>query len=207
MSQTDAASRKTGLRWQLRQATQDLHAEADSLGSRFDLGQPAGYAAFLQAHALALPGLEAACGAALPRDQWPDWPARCRSTALLADLAQLGVAPPAPLPVPRAADAAEALGMAYVLEGSRLGNGMLLRQLRAAAPALPSAYLAHDPQAVSPDGWPGAAPGWPGFLARLEAALPEPAHWPAAEHGARRAFLTFLAALRRGTSPDAAPHV
>ena len=182
-----ADPRKAGLRWQLRAATGPLHAEADALGSAHDLGSAAGHAAFLRAHARALPGLEAAIGAALGEADWLDWPARRRLPALQADLAALGEAAPAPLPValPDADRQAAALGAAYVMEGSRLGNAMLRRGLPAAAPA---AYLAHQPA--------GAASGWPGFLAGLEAALPDPARWPAAEAGARLAFEVFLAALR-----------
>ncbi|WP_159998831.1 biliverdin-producing heme oxygenase [Roseomonas sp. 18066] len=178
--------RKTGLRWSLRAATGPLHAEADALGSAHALGTRDGHAAFLRAHARALPGLEAAVGAALAQEAWLGWDARRRLPALLADLAVLGTAAPDPLPVvwPAGDRRAVALGAAYVLEGSRLGNAMLRRGLPEGAPA---AYLAHQPA--------GGA-GWPGFLAGLEAALPDPAGWPAAEAGARLAFSTFLAALR-----------
>ncbi|ONG55704.1 hypothetical protein BKE38_08900 [Pseudoroseomonas deserti] len=176
-----------GLRWRLRAATGPLHAEADALGSAHDLGAPAGHAAFLRAHARALPGLEAAIGAALGDAAWLRWQERRRLPALQADLAALGEPAPAPLPatLPGADAEAEALGAAYVLEGSRLGNAMLRRGLPETAPA---AYLAHQPGAE--------AGGWPGFLAGLEAALPDQARWPAAEAGARTAFETFLAALR-----------
>ncbi|MXP65662.1 heme oxygenase [Roseomonas sp. M0104] len=189
MTALSSTARKAGLRWHLRAATQDRHAEADRLGAGFDLRSPAGYRDFLCAHARALPALEAACEAAGLERLLPDWPRRRRREALAADLARLGATPPPPahLVLP---SAAAALGAAYVLEGSRLGNAMLLRIVRAALPladGAPIAYLSHSP----------GAEGWPGFIARLELALPDPAQWADATTGARLAFDCFLAAMRR----------
>ncbi|MFC7608678.1 hypothetical protein [Teichococcus aestuarii] len=127
-------SRRTGLRWHLRQETRSRHDAADALGSDHDLGTLAGYRGFLRAHARALPALEAACDAAGLAARLPDWPRRRRAAALAADLAALGVAAPDSPPL-AFAGVEEALGAAYVLEGSRLGNAMLLRQ----AAALPEA--------------------------------------------------------------------
>ena len=189
MTATSSTARKAGLRWHLRAATQDLHAEADRLGQAFDLGSPVGYRNFLCAHARALPGLEAACEAAGVERWVPDWPQRRRRAALAADLAQLGATPPPAEQVTLPSSAA-ALGVAYVLEGSRLGNAMLLRVVRgefALAEGGPIAYLSHK---SGPD-------GWPGFLAHLEQALPEPSRWADATAGARLAFEYFLAALGR----------
>jgi heme oxygenase len=189
-SQTHA--RRSGARWHLRDATADLHEAADSLGHDFDLSTTAGYTRFLRAHARALLPLEAALEAGGIEDFLPDWPQRRRGAALRADLAALGEV------VPQASrlylhTAAAALGAAYVLEGSRMGNGLLLRRVRGSG--LPAAYLAHA----------GAPGGWPGFLAQLEPALRVPALWQAAAEGARTAFTLFLAALRQEAAPGQRP--
>ncbi|MDQ1080067.1 heme oxygenase [Pseudoroseomonas cervicalis] len=197
MTVSARAPRPDGLRWHLRAATEALHADADRLAGRFTLTRRQDYAAFLAWHARAMPGLEQGCAAAL-QTEWPDWPARSRAAALAADLAALGLAPPPPLPAP-ALDRAAALGAAYVLEGSRLGNAMLLRTVRDSGdPALAraTAYLSHRPA--------GEEAGWPGFVARLEAALPDPALWPAAAGGACLAFNHVLAALRHGQAAEPA---
>ena len=192
MSTPHAESRNAGLRWHLRQATQPLHDEADRLGGGFNLQDHADYQDFLLAHARALPALEEACLAAGLTALVPDWPERRRSAALAADLAALGLALPAgaPLALP---DRRAALGAAYVLEGSRLGNGVLLRQIPR---DWPRHYLSH----TAPAG------GWPAFLAGLGAALPDPADWPAAVEGARIAFDRFIDALRRTQAAEALPH-
>jgi heme oxygenase len=186
------AARRGGVRWHLREATADLHEVADTLGSDFDLGTTGDYARFLRAHARALLPLEAALAEAGIEDFLPDWPLRRRGAALRADLAALGEAVPQ---APRLSlhTAAAALGAAYVLEGSRMGNGLLLRRIRDGG--LPAAYLAHA----------GAPGGWPGFLAQLESALRMPALWQAAAEGARAAFTLFLAALRQEAGPGHRP--
>ena len=118
----------------LRAATADRHAQVDALFGGYDLAEPAAYAAFLTAHARALPAVEGVLAgvAGLP-------PVRPRSPLLVADLAALGLGMPAPLDLPPAADQVEAFGYAYVIEGSRLGGSMLARRV---AEGLPRAYLA-----------------------------------------------------------------
>jgi heme oxygenase len=178
-------TRQQGIRWYLRDATKDLHEDVDGLGSSFSLSDAAGYRRFLRAHARALPGLEQAIETAGIAALVPDWPQRSRRAALAADLASLGEALPAAATATLPPGPAAALGAAYVLEGSRFGNGQLLRQVREAAdPALDAAtaYLGHKAR-------------WPAFLERLEAGLADPASWPLAAEGARAAFHHFHAAL------------
>jgi len=91
-------------------------------------------------------------------DVLDDWPARVRRHALGKDLAQLGCALPSPAPLAKPSDNAACWGIAYVLEGSRLGGRVLARRLREANPQAPTRYLEHGNVAVL----------WPGFLARLE---------------------------------------
>jgi len=150
------------LREELRALTREAHVEVDSLLSRFDLAHPAGYRAFLRVHAAVLPACEAQLAASGAADLVPDWPQRVRSPALAADLADIGGAPlPAVEPGPRL-DAAAALGVMYVLEGSRLGGAVLARRVDAnpdAACRGATRYLRH-----------GAGQRlWPTFVATLDA--------------------------------------
>ncbi|WP_174274061.1 biliverdin-producing heme oxygenase [Sphingomonas bacterium] len=117
----------------LRAATARRHEEVDSRFGGFDLSDRAGYAAFLTAHARALPAVERALEGAsgLPA-------LRPRTDLLRQDLAALGEALPQPLGLPLPADQAEAFGYAYVIEGSRLGGAMLARSV---PESLPRAYL------------------------------------------------------------------
>jgi heme oxygenase len=201
----ETESKKQGIRWHLREATQALHDSVDSLGSGFEMTGAAGYRRFLAAHARALPGLEMALEAAGIATLLPDWPARSRRAALAADLAALAEPAPPALPATLPAGPEAALGAAYVLEGSRFGNTMLLRQvLGAGEPTLAAAtaYLGHKA-------------GWPAFLAELERQLADPALWPLAAAGARAAFRHFHAAMSVArlpppegvpASPSSAPH-
>jgi heme oxygenase len=117
----------------LRAATRSSHDAVDAAFGRFDLAHRDDYARFLTAHARALPAVEAALSTAsgLP-------PLRPRAGLLEADLTALGLPTPEPLSLDMPVDHATAFGMAYVIEGSRLGGAVLARQV---PPELPRAYL------------------------------------------------------------------
>ena len=120
-------------------ATRDAHDAVDAAFGGFDLAGPADYRAFLTAHARALPAAEARMRSlAFARTLSP------RTPLLAADLATLGEAMPAALPLAEGDDAA-AWGTLYVVEGSRLGGAMLARGVPADWPA---SYL----RAVHPPG-------------------------------------------------------
>ncbi|HEU4551978.1 MAG TPA: biliverdin-producing heme oxygenase [Chitinophaga sp.] len=85
--------------------------------------------------------LEAKMDQYLTEEQIPDIAERRKSTAILKDIQDLGGAPPAYLPavpVPAIHSYPQALGAAYVLEGSTLGGmiiaGMIREQLQLSAP-------------------------------------------------------------------------
>jgi heme oxygenase len=178
-----------GIRWYLREATAPRHAAVDALGSAHSLDTPSQYRRFLRAHARALAPVEQALEAGGIADLLPDWPQRSRRAALAADLDTLEATAPPPAPVALPAGDAALLGAAYVLEGSRFGNGILARQV---ADGLPRAYLGHRA-------------GWPAFLAVLEARLADRALWPQAAAGALAAFDTFQAALTAEPTPPQGP--
>jgi len=128
------------IRTKLRAATADEHRRTESSFAAIlaALSDAQSYGAFLRAHARAFPAVGRALSAGL---DWPAW--RARWHALESDLAALDLDPPPALSIAPVASRAEALGMAYVLEGSRLGSTLLLTRVPA---GLPSAYLAggHD---------------------------------------------------------------
>jgi heme oxygenase (biliverdin-IX-beta and delta-forming) len=126
------------------------------------------YRTFLEVIAAALLPLEAALGRVHVERLFPDWGRRARSGAILADLDRLGgvvrrlSAPDEPgLDELQIDGLGGILGTMYVLEGSRLGARMLLRQAsQSADPEVQEAraYLSH-----------GAGTNfWQTFLAALE---------------------------------------
>jgi heme oxygenase len=118
----------------LRAGTAAEHERVDRLFSRLDLSEGGDYARFLGAQASAHLPIEAALDAAGAGNILEDWPLRRRAHLLLADLEELGIAPPALIEPPQIADQSAALGAIYVLEGSRLGGAMLKRSLPDTAP-------------------------------------------------------------------------
>jgi heme oxygenase len=114
----------------LRSRTAAAHEVVDAAFGRFDLHDPTDYRRFLTAHGRALPVAEARAAAV--------WPGLRRRTPLLtADLAALGM--PTDLIVSTEAGAGPAqFGALYVVEGSRLGGGMLAGRV---GDGLPHAYL------------------------------------------------------------------
>ncbi len=120
------------LREVLRHKTGAAHSRVDALFGSCDLAELSGYARFLRAQAAAWETL---------RPVLSDG-SLMRADGLRADLDRLGVAVPAPLTVDRLPDAGS-LGLNYVLEGSRLGSTVLLRDMQERAPELAgsAAYL------------------------------------------------------------------
>jgi heme oxygenase len=160
----------------LRAATRANHEAVDAAFGHFQLTDAADYGAFLTAHARALPAVESVLA------DVPGLPAlRPRVPLLHADLAALGLALPQPLPLPAPTDPATAFGMAYVIDGSRLGGGMLARQVPA---DLPRAYL-------SDTHLPGE---WRAFGHALDAAAGDDAWTARAITGAQRVFDLYAAA-------------
>ena len=166
----------------LRAATADLHAAVDARFSGSFQGVVS-YAALLSALAAALVPIERALEASGIVRVLPDWPRRRRTDLLLADLAVLGAPLPIEVDPPEVKGEARQFGVAYVVEGSRLGGKLLLRRalahpderVRAA-----TGYLAH-----------GASDLWPSFVARLEASTAVSRAPEEAVAGARLAFSLF----------------
>lgn len=121
------------LRDRLRRETAEAHGRVDKLFGSFDFGTDQGYVGFLRAQGTAWETLRPLL----------DPGSLARADALRDDLDRLGEAQPVPLARERL-PASLSAGHQYVLEGSRLGSIMLLRELEAKAPAMAqraSAYL------------------------------------------------------------------
>jgi heme oxygenase len=174
------------LRSQLRSATATLHEQVDAQFSRYALHSRASYGAFLQAHARALFGLEAALEAAAIDSLLPDWHERRRRHLLHQDLTALALPVPLALPLQMRLDPDACWGLAYVLEGSRLGARLLLKRVCATPWPGQQAALNYLQQA-------GDSTLWPRFLSHLEQA--EARLDPAAvTRGAQLGFAQFIAA-------------
>jgi heme oxygenase len=169
------------LRAKLRAATAEDHRRTEHSFADWLAAMPDSYGGFLRAHARAFPALGRALSAGL---DWPPWQSRWQ--ALRTDLAVFDRDPPPELNVTAAASRAEALGIAYVLEGSRLGSAVILQRV---PPGLPTAYLS---------GGRDRAP-WQRLLALLETVDPTDAG--AAVAGACRAFRAFREAAAAEPAP------
>jgi len=181
-----AAPGQTSARHLLRAATAELHAHVDARFSGPFEADRAAYGAFLTALATAVPPLERTLEAAGIEQLFEDWPQRRRAGLLALDLADLGLPSPAARVAPAAGSEAHAMGMLYVLEGSRLGGKLLLRRvLGNADPQVRRAtrYLAHGSDSAL----------WSSFVGRLEVSEAVNRAPDEAIAGAREAFSLFMA--------------
>lgn len=175
------------IRDQLRNSTAELHARVDGHMGKLLQHTDGGYAEFLVASAEAILPLEHALEAANVSAILPDWEERSRSAALLADLADLSLSAPAWRNIDdshRFIDEAYQFGVVYVLEGSRLGARVILRELLRSVKPLPMRYLSHGHD----------QPMWQTFIRSLEASPVTDQNRQRALSGAVAAFEMFLPA-------------
>ena len=176
------------LRAFLRAGTWEQHRSLDdAVNARGYLRTADGYRNFL-ARSLAF---QSAAEEALQRldvvTLIPDWPHRRRAPLLAADLATLaGPHPDARLQAATrqllapCAGAAHAWGIAYVLEGSTLGAAFVLKEVArlGVTETQGGSFLASGK----------AGPGWPAFLAQLDAQVFTNAERGVVLESARRTF-------------------
>ncbi len=180
----------------LREATRPLHERVEAAFARFDLTRPDGYAAFLAAQARAFLGLEAILDTGELARHLPDWPSRRRSAALIADLAEFGIAPPDALPAPALEGLPAQFGAAYVLEGSRLGGRILLRMVEEHGDDVSrraTRFLSPE-RSVESEHAANGAPSWPRFRDMMDAIIVSDDDRAATLRGATAAFGIFEAA-------------
>lgn len=123
----------------LRSRTSADHHRVDAAFSAYRLTNKGSYLRFLLAHARALVTAETYLARAA---QIPAW--RSRTALLQADLVALGSTMPDPLPLLVPARSESDWGIFYVLEGSRLGGGLLATLV---PDRFPTGYLGavHEP--------------------------------------------------------------
>ncbi|MFN0262979.1 biliverdin-producing heme oxygenase [Tepidamorphus sp. 3E244] len=140
----DAAIANSGLRERLRKQTRGLH---DLLDSRFDGAFAADlerYTGFLLMNARVLPVLEARLAQDEEYRTLDDWKERFRTRALERDLTGLGVEMPETTPFPHQPMRGAGAGIAYVLEGSRVGARAIAKRLsESGLDFVPTAFLRH----------------------------------------------------------------
>ncbi|WP_158285663.1 biliverdin-producing heme oxygenase [Pseudohoeflea suaedae] len=172
----------------LRAETAEAHDELDSAHDGGAFAGLAAYGRFLEAQARIFPVAEAALAASGEYRTLPDWDRRFRADALIADLATLGIAPPQSMPFELQDRPGAATGLAYVLEGSRLGGKLIARKLaQAGLHDAPTSFIAHGADQRF----------WQSFTAWLANRHPDEAFGDAAVASARTAFALFLEATRR----------
>lgn len=133
-----------GVRHSLRAATAPAHERLDACARRVNLADRESYGRFLLAQSGPVMVLEAALQYFGVARLLPDWPLRSRTAALRHDLEILRLHAESSAAI-TLSSAAQAFGTLYVLEGSRLGARVLLRQILGAAPDLKPAtrFLSH----------------------------------------------------------------
>ncbi len=186
----------TGTRPRLRARIAALHTRLDRTIETACFGEPLDLRRLLTIHHAALgvivPALEQAGAARL----FPGWDGCSRLSALEADMVELCGDSPRRVSIERLFPSEqEVWGALYALEGSRLGNQVLLRRMaehgndlvQRAARFL--AYRSED------------AVAWPCLVARLEALDYRGDDFEAMAHGAERVFGVYLMAAQRHLGP------
>ena len=128
----------------LRKHTKKLHEELDKAFITIDLQNQNDYEKFLNIHAWAIIPLEKKLRESENFLLIPSAEKRLRSQTIKNDLAQLGLSlPQTSLPTMSYINAvSEIAGIMYVLEGSRLGAKVLVKQIKQ-VPQLPTSFLNH----------------------------------------------------------------
>jgi len=126
---------------------------------------------------------------------------RARTPLLEADLRDLGVDPDAVerSPVPAIRGRAEAFGCLYVLEGSRLGGRLILKDHG------PRLGISEASAGRFLSAGAGGTVGWRSFRADFAAACADPGYLDAAVAAATRVFAAFEARLTRRIAPAPPP--
>jgi heme oxygenase (biliverdin-IX-beta and delta-forming) len=112
----------------LRSSTSDLHSLVENGLDLTSISGTPGYLAFLLSN-WPFASIEVALESAGIHHVLLDWDKRRRREALAMDLGQFGIPPPAIGPLEIGSDLGTLLGWSYVIEGSRLGAGMILRAI------------------------------------------------------------------------------
>ncbi|MGQ8917102.1 biliverdin-producing heme oxygenase [Pseudomonas lundensis] len=190
MTSQDTAQRPSERSKRLTLATRETH---DTLGDKVmghdPFGNLANYTHFATAQYLFLTELAALHTDPRLTRHIPDLPERCRAELAKADLLDLGVELPTPVPgAVHNPSMAQALGWVFVSEGSKLGAGVLIKQARALGLSEEHGARHMGEPAV------GRGRNWKSFIEMLDAIELTPEEDAELEQAANDAFnrFTFL---------------
>lgn len=171
------------LRTELKRATASVHARLDARVGDLPLGEQAEYAAFLAAQLEARSAIEPALG----EHRLPDLgPMPSQLESLAADLSEMGYRAPGAMPWTRLANVSQALGAAWVVSGSSMGNRAMLVQRQKAGCSGPERFLSDTRMA-----------DYFRQLVKVLESAPEGIELAEAVLGAEKAFAVFEAAFTR----------
>lgn len=172
----------------LRAGTSEAHAALDRAHGGGDFPDLESYGVFLDSQARVFPAAEIALAASEEFRTMPDWRDRLRTPALMRDLARLDRPPPEPMALELDHRPGAAAGLAYVLEGSRLGGRLISRRLAVANLAgAPVEFITHGEDRRF----------WPSFMTWLSQRDADAAYAQAAVETARATFALFEQAAAR----------
>jgi heme oxygenase (biliverdin-IX-beta and delta-forming) len=175
------------IRTKLRARIAILHTRLDRLVTSFCLGDTIKVGRLLTIHYDALMLIVPALERADAEHVCPGWEGRSRLAALEEDLRALGIRPNAnPVYPPSFVREPEIWGAVYAVEGSRLGNRVILRRVMESgseAERRATQFLAHGQEDRT---------AWGRFLARLEALQYCGEAFELAVLGAERVFETYV---------------
>lgn len=181
LEEADGVQHPQSIRQVLRGATADDHARLDAGMAGLDLADPSDYARFLQVQYAARLPIEGWTGTAVPAPVRPP----IQTPLIAADLAAVGHDPSPRTGPAFSAPTAGAIGVAWALAGSSLGNRAMLADLRKRDASVPVAFLSDD--------------AMPAFFARLRPRLQDQFAdtdmRDAAIDAARAVFAAFAAVL------------
>ena len=179
----------------LRSETSQAHDTLDRAHDGGDFASLDDYGRFLETQARIFPAAEAYLAASPEFRTLSDWADRLRSDALMADLAALGRNQPPLLSFSFEDRPGVAAGIAYVLEGSRLGGKLIARKLeRGGLQGAPVSFIAHG----ADDRF------WPRFTAWLSARDQGKAYAEDALAAANATFGLFLVAVKQASEKSTA---
>lgn len=178
----------------LRERLAPQHATLDQAISARCFAADIDLPALLSIHATALPGLAAALEGRNISALYCGWDGETRLDLLRQDLSALGCPWPEPIGFQALQSDSHAAGLLYALEGSSLGNQILMRRIRTGGDT-------RHQQALRYLGHGGATSAWPRYIQWLDARSPE-LNPDAVVDGAAQAFAHYAASVQAHSAPE-----
>jgi len=176
------------MRHLLRTRLEPLHSRLDRMVEAACFQEPLDLGRLLRIHHEALTAIVPALEQAGAANLFPGWEGRSRLALLEADLADLDTRPAAAGNPPALPDERDVWGALYAIEGSRLGNRVLLRRVTERGNGRERQATRFLAQA------PAAQASWAAFVVQLDALDYRGKDFETALRGAEAVFGVYLAA-------------